>query len=469
MTRPRVSDLAKVRLLYFLQCSTGCCIGNFLQVFLRAKGLTLTEIGLMSGAIAPFISMLGNPLWAFVADRTRRPKMIMMGALIVSTVLSFTLQFVDGFQDLAIMFGISSLVASAVSPLLDSSTMTTIKENGIPLAHYGRFRVYGAIGWGITAPTIGALIDHFGQDVMFYSYAVMSTLYILTMAWFPVHTDAVSKKTAMLDADDIESVASSTKAVVEEDEERLKFREYFKQLLTKQDVPLFLCLVFAMGICKGVIDVFLFLHLQDLGASNVLMGISLLVTTCSEIPFFFFSGSLIQRFGTLTIVLAALLVYDGRLLYYSELSSPWLVLPGELLHGITFALSWATVASHAAVISPKGYATTTQGILSSLYSGFGFGVGAVAGGYINNIYGARKLFRYTALFATVVIVLGAAIYIAYHLLRKKRAEGQAATAEADSAIDLQVFAMVDLDEALSSAGDDDSGSGDMNDETTISL
>ncbi len=146
-----LSDLTKVRLLYFLQCASGCCISNFLVVFFRDKGLTLPQIGFMGGAISPFLAMVGQPLWAYVADYTRRPKVVMMLSLLGGAGITFSLQYFDGFRDLAIVYGTSAFVAAAVNPLLDSSTMTTLLENGIPISGYGRFRVFGAIGWGVAA------------------------------------------------------------------------------------------------------------------------------------------------------------------------------------------------------------------------------------------------------------------------------------------------------------------------------
>ena len=42
-------------------------------------------------------------------------------------------------------------------------------------------------------------------------------------------------------------------------------------------------------------DVYLFLHLQDdLGASSLLLGLTLAVTTVAEVPCFFYSGLVLK-------------------------------------------------------------------------------------------------------------------------------------------------------------------------------
>ncbi len=118
------------------------------------------------------------------------------------------------------------------------------------------------------------------------------------------------------------------------------------------------------------------------------------------------------------VVLFAMLVFGARLCYYWMLKEPWWVMPAELLHGITFSLSWSTVASHATAISPKGYSSTTQAFLSALFWGFGFGSGAMTGGYINHHYGAALLFLYSAYFCAGVLVLVGVPYTCVVLYRR---------------------------------------------------
>jgi MFS family permease len=78
------------------------------------------------------------------------------------------------------------------------------------------------------------------------------------------------------------------------------------------------------------------------------------------------------------------------------------VLPAELLHGLTFSLSWAAMASHSAVLAPPGYTSTTQGLASALFFGLGFGAGALAGGFIAQQLGFRTLFQGVGVLTLVV-------------------------------------------------------------------
>ena len=70
--------------------------------------------------------------------------------------------------------------------------------------------------------------------------------------------------------------------------------------------------------------------MADLGASGRIVGASLTVSTLSEIPFMFFSRGLLERFKARPLLLFALLIFVLRLVLYSFITVPWLLLPVQL-------------------------------------------------------------------------------------------------------------------------------------------
>ena len=101
-----------------------------------------------------------------------------------------------------------------------------------------------------------------------------------------------------------------------------------------------------------------------------------------------------------------------------------MVLPAELLHGITWALSWVAVVTEAKRVAPPGFAGTTQGVFQALFWGLGFGVGAVSGGYWYASFGARSLFFWTSVLTAGACVLGAICVGLRALLCRRRAAGR---------------------------------------------
>jgi len=169
-----------------------------------------------------------------------------------------------------------------------------------------------------------------------------------------------------------------------------------KGLILSPLVFRFLALVTLMGTAVGVIDGYLFLYLDELGGSETLMGTCLTFTCLVEVPVFFFSSHILNALGvdgTLHLVMAAFVV---RLLAYSTLlywPSPWLVLPVELLHGITFGCAWAAGTEKCAILAPATLRATMVGMFQSAYFGLGRGLGALLGGLIYGSHGGPVMFR----------------------------------------------------------------------------
>ena len=90
--------------------------------------------------------------------------------------------------------------------------------------------------------------------------------------------------------------------------------------MCKIEILAFLAAFLVAGILWGYLENFLFWHLEDLGATKFLMGMSLAVGTLAGLPMTMFSKLLIQTLGHRKIVTIALLLYAMRMFGFAELS-----------------------------------------------------------------------------------------------------------------------------------------------------
>jgi predicted MFS family arabinose efflux permease len=74
-----------------------------------------------------------------------------------------------------------------------------------------------------------------------------------------------------------------------------------------------------------------------------------------------------------------------------------MILPVQLLHGLTFSLTWAAGVSYARQIAPAGMSATAQGLFSGTFFGLGGSVGALMGGILYQTVGSALMFRYVAM------------------------------------------------------------------------
>lgn len=118
------------------------------------------------------------------------------------------------------------------------------------------------------------------------------------------------------------------------------------------DFSTFLFVVFLCGIAMGIVNTFLFLFIKQLpGGTQLVMGVSVTVTTLFEIPVFFFSTNILNRVPVDWVIAISIAAYCCRWLcywlyaMYAANVNAWLILVPESFHGLTFALLWAAIVA----------------------------------------------------------------------------------------------------------------------------
>ena len=104
--------------------------------------------------------------------------------------------------------------------------------------------------------------------------------------------------------------------------------------------------------------------------------------------------------------------------------SVWLVLPAQLLHGITFGLYWTAGVHWAASSAPEGLAATFQGAFAALRDG-GAALALVAGGVAIGRFGGEGLYAGTALAAGCALLVALALAgVSAAGMQRRRASGR---------------------------------------------
>ncbi|EDO43627.1 predicted protein, partial [Nematostella vectensis] len=150
---------------------------------------------------------------------------------------------------------------------------------------------------------------------------------------------------------------------------------------------------------------YFFVVFMNLGGPPTLFGIASLIDHLSEIICYFHVGRLINSIGHIPVLYIGLAGNFVRFLYISWIQNPWLVLPLEVLQGLTHAAVWASCTSYMGRIAPPGYSTSAQGILQGVHHGLGRGCGAIVGGVMIHHFGTNKTFSLYGIACLVVLVI----------------------------------------------------------------
>jgi PPP family 3-phenylpropionic acid transporter len=359
--------------IYFFFYGAAASLFPFLVIYYENLGFSGYQIGFLAG-IMPLIALFSAPFWGGLADATQKHKRLLLLAMSASIVIAFALSNASAFLWLIPLVVLLAFFIAPIMPIVDNSVMDLLADHK---DQYGKLRLWGAIGWGVAAPVVGWLIERSDLSWAFYGYMFLMSAGLL-VAWnLTVSQTGIGAKVWV----------------------------GLRSLLSNPSWTLFLFTVFVFGIGSAVIQNYLFLYLNDLEASKTLMGLSLMFATISELPVLYFSDRLLNRFSATGMIFISMSFLVLRILAYSFIQIPLLILLIQLLHGPTYSAMWVSGVSYAAKNAPLGMGATAQGLFSGVLLGFSAAVGAFIGGILYENFGPVAMFRLIGSFVLIGIIL----------------------------------------------------------------
>ena len=190
--------------------------------------------------------------------------------------------------------------------------------------------------------------------------------------------------------------------------------------MCKTEVLAFLFAFLMAGIMWGYLENFLFWHLEDLGATKFLMGISLAVGTIAGVPLTMFSTLIIQGLGHRKIVILAIVLYAIRMFGYSELTKVEVFLAFEVAKPFCTTLLLISVMTFVKDNAPLTTIATMEAIFGSTYFGVGRGLGGLFGGFSIEAFGNVQSFRIFGVVALVSAVLYSVVILLNRATKSKK-------------------------------------------------
>ena len=152
------------RAFYFLYFAALAALMPYLSIYFASRGLTGLEIGFLS-SLVPLMTMLGAPVWTEIADATGRHRTVLVSVIGVVLIAALALSMATHIVTLGIFTALLAFHLAPSMPLLDHAVLEALGDR----AHtYGRQRVWGALGWAISAPAAGWVTSTFGLPWAFF-------------------------------------------------------------------------------------------------------------------------------------------------------------------------------------------------------------------------------------------------------------------------------------------------------------
>ena len=290
---------------------------------------------------------------------------------------------------LVTIFG--TIIAAPAQALADTVTLQSL---GSETHKYGGVRLWGSLGWGIGGFSVGAAVstnyrkNPCGEVLIdygpcFYVYAAgMSAAFVFA---------------TQFQFDQVQSIKDSST-------ETSKTENIFEGLKAFHS-PQFCFVIFIAFFCgsaTGFIETFLFWYLHELGGGQLLFSVINGLNCAAEVCVFFITDRLLWYLGHINVIYVTLFCYSVRFIYFYFVESPWVVLPAELLQGITTAAFWSSCVSYVGL--HPGASNTVQGILNGVYMGLGFATGGFLGGSLVYVAGMKSSFLLYALASFCILL-----------------------------------------------------------------
>lgn len=365
------------RAVYFLYYGGAACLVPFLTLYYEELGLSGARIGILAGLV-PLLTLVSAPLWGGFSDATGRHRLSLLGAISGTWLAVLLASRMGSFVGLLPAVVLYAFFSAPIVPLVDNSVMEMLGEKR---NQYGRIRLWGAVGWGAAALAIGPILQRAGMSWAFYGYLLFLALMFVAAYGMPVASAGRRDRT---------------------------FGRDLGQFLRNGRFVALLLVALAFGISMNIMLNYLFLYMDELGASRTMMSWTLTLATVAEIPFWFISDKLFDRVGRDRMIMVALGFMALRLFVYAVMRAAWWALPVSLLHGPTFAVMWAAGVAEADAASPEGLGATAQGLFSGAMFGLGAALGAFLGGLGYDAFGPQRLFLLTSILMAATLVFYAA-------------------------------------------------------------
>ena len=346
---------------YFFFYGCSAFLLPYFVLYYQSIGFSGTQIGLLT-MTAPLISMVGAPLWTAVADSTRRHRLVMTLCALIGLVGAVALfPLVTTFLPVLILVALYSFFGNPVISFADSASVHML---GGEADKYGQLRLGGTISWGIVAPLAGWLIEKYGLNIGFWSYAALMLLPVLISQRFTFSTA---------------SAGSS-------------LRRGISVIFRNPRYVIFLAIAMLGGFAFSPINNYLFPFMKEVGAGEGLMGISLTVSVLSEIPILFFANRLLGWLKPRGMLALGLVSTGIRLLLCWAFPTPGAMVAAQILNGLTLPVVLVACISYNNLTAPEGVKATGQGLVSAMVYGIGFSIGGLLGGLLLDSLGGRGLF-----------------------------------------------------------------------------
>ncbi|MBD2848509.1 MFS transporter [Paenibacillus sp. IB182496] len=339
-------------------------LNPFLPLYFQNIGFSNIQIGLLM-TIGPIVSLLANPFWGYWSDRSQNTRLILLIMLSGNFVASQLYFQMGTFATVLSFMLLFFFFQTSLNPLTNSLILQAIRGTSYS---FGTYRLWGSLGFAVMVLAASPLIAWAGVENLGYLYG----FFVLVALMIGVRLPKAKRSGP--------SRRISGKGML--------------QLALQPTFAVFLVLSALLSIPNYMNMSFISVYITDLGGSEVSVGWSWFLAAIIEVPIFVMLDRYLRTtartmFGLMVLV-SGLFVLRWLLMALS--TEPIHIILIQLLHSVTFGVTFYTSTQLCNYLVPEQYRTSGQAIYGLVWMGGGGIVGGLLGGWLFETHGPSMLY-----------------------------------------------------------------------------
>jgi PPP family 3-phenylpropionic acid transporter len=349
--KPTAKKISWIGSLYYLFLFIGAgSYMPFLYVYFTDLGLNGRQIGWIA-ILGPVLMMTLSMPMAALADRFRLRVRITQLTNAGVCLIIFLLQFPKSFLGIAVLMFLISIFNSSGLSIAESLVARMAQRHEL---NYGTMRLWGSLGYALSALAFGAIWKRLGFGSMF----VVTSILIIPLIWISGQLEEGNSV------------------------ERRESQQSISVLLSDRGLLLLVLATFLAAISNSMAMTFSGIYARGLGGGNFLVGLMIAAGAFAELPAMFYNERLARLLrAPNTIILSYLLMALGYLGYIFT-PTPSLIPLFSILKGLGYGLYY-TNHSYSNPADPEHWGACQSDYSQYIWSG---PAGCQSGGWLAQRY-----------------------------------------------------------------------------------
>ena len=367
-------------LIYMLVYMLRAAYSPFLPIYLDSLGFNKSMIGILQ-AIGPLAAISIQPAWGLAGDRKNSKNTILRIMLLGSAITYILFPVSSQFLYIVFIIAAFSIFETSIVPMNDAITLEYIYEN--TQWKYGMIRLFGTIGYAAMAVIMGMIVK---QNI----YMTFIGYFILAMIAFVI----------------------SFRLPIIKGHQTKQNKVPYRRLFENRELVMLLIFGLIIQVTLGMYYSFFPIYYKQLGAGNLLIGLSMSISALSEIPFLVFAEKIQNRINIHRILIISALIMGLRWLLLSQVTNIYAILLISVLHGFSYVVFNYCLVVYINQKVPQELKASGQTLNNLVSIGLTRIIGSLLGGFFSDRVGISTVFLYSFYInIAAVFIFGLILYM----------------------------------------------------------